>query len=118
MLSDVKWRYPRPVTTFAVQVLCVIATFVARAMLPRSSRPSRLVDVALASAGAYATVRLGSHSGWSKRFKHRVLDWFGGDVDDAQTWILGVAGGGGCLVVIRVVRDGIARLSRSPHVHQ
>ncbi|HYP45839.1 MAG TPA: hypothetical protein VEQ66_11670 [Propionibacteriaceae bacterium] len=38
-------------------------------------------------------------SGLSKKFKHTYLDWLGGDVDDAQTWMLSALGGGGTLVL-------------------
>jgi hypothetical protein len=61
--------------------------------------------VVLGSAGAYIAVRLGAHTGWSKRFKHEVLDRVGGDVDDAQTWMLATFASGTVLVLARLVRQ-------------
>lgn len=112
MLADVRWLYPRPVTTFAVETVCVICALVARSLLPSAWRPARLIWVALVSPGTYIVLRLGSHTGVSKRFKHTVLDWFGGDVDDAQTWMLAILSGAGILVAVRTVGRGLARLRR------
>jgi hypothetical protein len=111
-LRDVSWLYPRPVTTVAVQTVAVTTSLLACRALPPSWRPEGLVPLVLGSTGAYAAVRLGSHSGWSKRFKHGVLDWFGGDVDDAQTWMLAALASGGVLVLTQLCRraaDGIGR---------
>ncbi|MEY2521481.1 MAG: hypothetical protein QOJ66_46 [Ilumatobacteraceae bacterium] len=104
MLSEITWSYPRPITTVAVQSVAVTTTLAARAMLPRSWRPSGALPIIVASAGAYVALRVGSHTGRSKQFKHAVLDGLGGDVDDAQTWILGALGGGGVLVALRLLR--------------
>jgi hypothetical protein len=60
--------------------------------------------VLVASIGAYIALRLGSYTGMSKRFKHTYLDWFSGDVDDAQTWMLAAIGGGSVLVVLGQLR--------------
>lgn len=106
-LVDVKWSYPRPVTTLAVAAVAASCTVVARSLLPRTWRPERLSWVALASPGTYLVLRLGAHTGWSKRFKHTVLDWFGGDVDDAQTWMLGILSSGGILAVVQITRRGL-----------
>lgn len=108
LLAEVEWLYPRPVTTAAVQAVAVGTTLLARAVLPTSRRPSNVLWVPVASGGAYIALRLGDHTGWSKRFKHTVLDWFGGDVDDAQTWMLGTLSGGGVLVLAQLTRRGLA----------
>jgi hypothetical protein len=99
-----RWYYRRPATTAAVATVAVTSTLVGRALLPRCWRPSGIFPLAVASAGAYVAVRLGSVSGVSKYFKHTYLDWFGGDVDDAQTWMLGMLGGGSVLVAWQKVR--------------
>lgn len=111
LLADVKWLYPRPATTAAVQAVAVGTTLLARALLPATWRPSGALWVPVASSGAYLALRLGAHTGWSKRFKHTVLDWFGGDVDDAQTWMLGTLSGGGILVLAQLTRRGLASRS-------
>lgn len=94
-----RWYYRRPVTTAAVGAVAVMGTLLARAVLPPSAQPSGPGWVVVGSAGAYVTLRLGSVSGLSKKFKHTYLDWLGGDVDDAQTWMLSALGGGGTLVL-------------------
>jgi hypothetical protein len=106
-LVDMTWTYPRVVSTATVQAVAVVTTLLARRLLPRSWRPAGAVPVVIGSAGAYVTLRLGAHTGWSKRFKHTVLDAFGGDVDDAQTWMLGTFAGGGLLVLVQLIRRGI-----------
>lgn len=103
MLSEITWSYPRPITTVAVQSVAVTTTLAARAMLPRSWRPSGALPIVVASAGAYVVLRVGSHTGRTKQFKHTVLDGLGGDVDDAQTWMLGVLAGGCVLVAARLL---------------
>jgi hypothetical protein len=112
MMSEMPWHYDRTVSTVAVQAVAVITALLARALLPARWRPTRLWWVAPASAGAYVTIRAGAHTGWSKRFKHRVLDWLGGDVDDAQTWMLGMLSSGGILVVGQILRRSWAALLR------
>lgn len=113
MLIDVKWSYPRAITTLAVQAVAATCALVARSLLPPTWRPGRLYWVAVASPGTYAVLRLGAHTGWSKRFKHTVLDWFDGDVDDAQTWMLGVLSSAGILLLPQLVKRGL-RLINSP----
>jgi len=108
LITDVKWLYPRLVTTLAVQAVGVIATLLARALLPESWRPPGLIWVVVASVSAYVVLRLGAYTGWSKRFKHTILDWFGGDVDDAQTWMLGILSGGAVLVLVQLIRRAFA----------
>jgi hypothetical protein len=56
-----------------------------------------------ASGGTYIILRWAKYRGYSKTFKHTILDRFGGDVDDAQTWMLGTLGGGGVLLLGRLV---------------
>jgi hypothetical protein len=73
--------------------------------------------VVLGGTGAYVAVRLGAHTGWSKRFKHEVLDWFGGDVDDAQTWMLATFASGTVLVLARLVLRNGGRTAPRPSVH-
>lgn len=103
-LTDMPIRYPRGVTTGAVAAVAVICTLLVRALLPRAARPSGWLPVLVASVGAYMALRLGSYTGMSKRFKHTYLDWFSGDVDDAQTWMLAAIGGGSVLVVLGQLR--------------
>jgi hypothetical protein len=103
-LIDMPLRYPRGVTTGAVATVAVLCTLLARALLPRAARPSGWLPVLVASIGAYIALRLGSYTGISKRFKHTYLDWFSGDVDDAQTWMLAAIGGGSVLVVLGQLR--------------
>jgi hypothetical protein len=110
LLADVTWLYPRPVTTAAVAVTSTLGTLLVRALLPRRLRDGDLRSLAAASTGAYVVLRLGAHTGWSKRFKHSVLDWFGGDVDDAQTWLLAALSGGGILVALRALRSAVSRI--------
>jgi hypothetical protein len=107
-LSRVSWRYQRHSTTAAVATVAVISSLAARAMLPRTP-PAGAGSLLAATVGAYAVIRLGSASGLSKRFKHHWMDRFGGDVDDAQTWLLGTLGGIGTLVVLRAVRETVGR---------
>jgi hypothetical protein len=102
-LLKMPWFYQRRVTTAAVASVAVLSASAARAMLPRSSRPSGLLAWLAAIGGAYLALRLGSYTGMSKRFKHTYLDWFGGDVDDAQTWILGTLGGGSVLLFLQML---------------
>lgn len=98
------WLYPRRVTTVAVSAVALLGTLLARQLLPPSWRPAGPVWVVLASLGAYVVLRLDSRVGWSKRFKHAVMDWFGGDVDDAQTWAVAALAGGGVLVLVSLVQ--------------
>lgn len=107
-LRRMPWYYRRPVTTGAVATVAVLGTFLARALMPRSWRPTGSGWLIVGSAGAYAALRLGSYSGLSKRFKHTFLDWFGGDVDDAQTWMLAGLGGGSTLVLGQLVQRKLA----------
>ena len=104
LLADVRWLYPRATTTLAVQSVASITTLMAWSLLPHRLRPSDRLSLLAASAGSYAVLRLGAHTGWSKRFKHEALDRLGGDVDDAQTWLLGAIGGGASLVLIQFGR--------------
>lgn len=103
-LKNMPLRYPRGVTTGAVATVAVLCTLLVRALLPRTARPSGWLPVLVASFGAYMALRLGSYTGISKRFKHSYLDWFSGDVDDAQTWMLAAIGGGSVLVVLGQLR--------------
>jgi hypothetical protein len=109
-LSGLSWRYQRWSTTATVATVSVLSGLAARALMPRSTPPAGPFSVLAASAGAYVVLRLGSASGWSKRLKHEWLDRFGGDVDDAQTWLLGTLAGVGTLVLLRAARKAAARL--------
>jgi hypothetical protein len=104
LVHDVKWLYPRPVTTLAVLVVAVAATLLSRALLPDRWRPDGLAWVVPAALVAYASHRLLSFRGWAKGFKHTVLDWFGGDVDDAQTWLFAGLSGGAALVAVAALQ--------------
>jgi hypothetical protein len=89
----------------------VLTTLIARGLFPRSARPGALW-VAAASFFAYGVLRLDNHMQYSKRFKHAYIDRFGGDVDDAQTWILAGLSGGGALAIGQILR-GLFCVSRS-----
>lgn len=96
--------YPRRVTTGAVAATAVLCTLFARTLLPRSMRPSGRLPVVIASGGAYLALRTGSRSGLSKRFKHAYLDPLGGEIDDAQTWLVAALGGTGTLIALDRIR--------------
>jgi hypothetical protein len=98
------YYYPRPVTTGAVATVAVLTTLIARGLLPRSARPPGALWVVAASFFAYGILRLDNHMHYSKRFKHTYMDRFGGDVDDAQTWILAGLSGGAALAFGQVLR--------------
>jgi hypothetical protein len=98
------YYYPRPATTGAVATVAVLTTLIARGLLPRSARPPGVLWLAAASFFAYGVLRLDNHMHYSKRFKHTYIDRFGGDVDDAQTWILAGLSGGGALALGQVLR--------------
>lgn len=104
LLTGVGWTYPRPVTTLAVLVVCLLSSLTAWALLPQEWRPVGYGWVLLAGACAYVVLRIGAFTGWSKRFKHGVLDWFGGDVDDAQTWLLAGLTGAGVLLLVALAQ--------------
>jgi hypothetical protein len=109
-LPHLSWRYERWSTTATVATVAVLSGLAARALVPRTEPPAGPGSVLAASTGAYVVLRLGSASGWSKRLKHEWLDRFGGDVDDAQTWLLGTLAGVGTLVLLRAAREGAASL--------
>lgn len=97
------WRYPRAATTFAVLAVSVLGTLLAWAVLPPTWRPGAGWMLP-AAAAAYAALRLDAYAQVGKRVKHAVLDPLGGDVDDAQTWLVAALAGGGLLVLVQVVR--------------
>lgn len=99
LLADVRWLYPRPLTTVAVLGMGLLSALVVHALLPAGWRPG-LGWVLLAVPVTYVVHRLGSHTGLSKRFKHSLLDELGGDVDDAQTWLIAGLTAGGVLLVV------------------
>lgn len=105
---EVRWLYPRPVTTLAVLTVGLLGTLLARAVLPSSWTPPGLLWLVPAALVAYVAMVLGAYTGWSKAFKHTVLDWFDGYVDDAQTWMLAALAGGGFLVVVQLVRSALS----------
>jgi hypothetical protein len=108
LLTGVGWTYPRPVTTLAVLAVGLLSSLTVWALLPQAWRPSGLGWVLLAGCCAYVVLRIGAFTGWSKRFKHTVLDWFGGDVDDAQTWLLAGLAGAGVLVLVGLVQRALS----------
>lgn len=108
LLTGVGWTYPRRVTTVAVLGAAVLSSLLAWTMLPPSWRPAGLQWVLLAGLCAYVVLRIGAYSGWSKRFKHTVLDRLGGDVDDAQTWLLGGLTGAVVLVLVGLAQRGLS----------
>ena len=95
-----RWRYDRRVTTAAVLAVGLISSVVARALLPASWRPASLAWLLPAALVAYAVMRVDAKVYWSKRFKHAVIDRLGGDVDDAQTWVVAGLAGAAFLVVV------------------
>ncbi len=88
LLTREPWAYPRPRTTIAVCVVTVTTTVVGRSLLPAERRRSGTGPTLVASSLSYVVLRAGVRSGWTKHFKHTVMDRLGGDVDDAHTWIL------------------------------
>jgi hypothetical protein len=108
LVHDVRWLYPRPVTTLAVLTVAMLMTLLGRALLPETLRPPGPLPVVAATLMAYVALRLGAFTQWTKRFKHSVLDWFGGDVDDAQTWLLAALSGGTALVLIELLRRAVS----------
>jgi glycosyltransferase involved in cell wall biosynthesis len=105
-LRHVRWRYERPLTTAAVLVVGLLGSLLAYALLPDAWRPDSPAWALPAAAGAYVVLRLDAYKGWGKRFKHELMDRFGGDVDDAQTWVVAALAGGGVLVVVALVQRG------------
>lgn len=103
LLTGVGWTYPRPVTTLAVLFVGLLSSLLAWALLPAQWRPG-YGWVVLAALCAYVVLRVAAFTGWSKWFKHGVLDWFGGDVDDAQTWLLAGLTGAGVLVLVALAQ--------------
>lgn len=102
-LRSVRWWYPRPLTTLAVAVVALVTALLARAALPDGWRPASPLWVLPAAAAGYVALVVGSHKGWTKRFKHGVLDPIGGNVDDATPWLLGTLTGAAFLVVVALV---------------
>jgi hypothetical protein len=101
-----RWRYPRRVTTLAVLVVGLLGSSLAHALLPEGWRPSA-AWLPLAAVGAYCVLRLDAYLGLGKRFKHSVMDRFGGDVDDAQTWAVATLAGGAVLVVVALLQRAV-----------
>lgn len=114
LLKDLTWVYPRPATTVAVAGVSVATTVLARRVLPASARPESRISILPASLLAYLVLHIGSHTGRTKQFKHEVLDRFGGDVDDAQTWLLGAVSGGAALFVMRWLQRPGRRAGGAP----
>lgn len=112
-LRTLSWRYERWSTTTTVAAVSVLSGLAARALLPQTAPPSGPGSVLAASVGAYVMLRLGSASGWSKRLKHEWLDRLGGDVDDAQTWLLGTLAGAATLVLLRAAGRQVQRPTSS-----
>lgn len=103
LLADVRWAYPRRLTTVAVAAVALVGAALAWALLPSHWRPGSPLWLLLAASTAYVALRLGAHTGWTKRFKHELLDPLGGDVDDAQTWGLAVVVAAAVLAVVALV---------------
>lgn len=103
LVHDVKWLYPRPVTTAAVYAACVLSALLAWALLPAAGRPAAFWVLPAGVVG-YGVHRVSSWRGWSKRFKHALVDPLGGDVDDAQTWLVATLVG---LVVLTVLHAAL-----------
>jgi hypothetical protein len=99
-----RWRYERGVTTAAVLGVGLLSSLVARALLPASWRPASLAWLVPAALVSYAVMRVDAKVYWSKRFKHAVIDRLGGDVDDAQTWVVAGLAGAAFLVAVAVVQ--------------
>ena len=101
------WGYGRPLSTVAVLVVALLGSVLAWGLLPEQWRPGGAPWVLLATAVAYAVLRVAAYTGWSKRFKHEVLDRFGGDVDDAQTWLLAGLSGAAALAVVALAQRAL-----------
>lgn len=102
-LRSVRWWYPRRLTTAAVLVVSAIGAGLAFAALPESWRPASALWILPAALAAYVALVVGSHKGWTKRFKHELLDAVGGDVDDATPWLLATLTGFGFLIAVALL---------------
>lgn len=99
-LRSVRWWYPRRLTTAAVLVVAATGTVLAFAALPSGWRPASALWLLPATAVSYVALVVGSHKGWTKRFKHELLDPIGGNVDDATPWLLATVTGFSFLMVV------------------
>ena len=104
LVFEVQWLPARRTTAVAVLAVALLGTLLAQALLPRSRLPSGASWVILAAGVTYLWLRLDQHKGWSKAFKHRVLDTLGGDVDDVQTWAVAALVGGAVLLMIGLLQ--------------
>ena len=112
-LRRISWHYDRWSTTATVGTVSGLTGLAAWSMLPRGTAPDGPAAVVAAGVGAYVVVRLGFATGVSKHLKHEWLDRFEGDVDDAQTWLLGTLGGAATLVVLRGAGQRLGRAGRT-----
>ena len=82
----------------------VVHALLVRALLPAPRDPRAGCRCWWPASALMLHSGLAHYTGISKRFKHTYLDWFSGDVDDAQTWMLAALGGGSVLVVLGQLR--------------
>ena len=104
VLTRQRWAYQRRITTVAVLVVALLSSLLAFVLLPDAARPDGVAWVLPAAVLTYLVLRLDAHLGLSKRVKHAVIDPFGGDVDDAQTWFVAALVGGGVLLLIGLLQ--------------
>jgi hypothetical protein len=86
LTTGIDWFYDRPLTTVAVMVATVLATLIARRLLPASWRPGGVLPVVVAAVAAYAFLRISVSAGWTEFADHDILEKFEGEVDDFPTW--------------------------------
>jgi hypothetical protein len=103
--------YPDLLTTVAVMVLSVVATLLARRLLPESWRPSGWGPMLVAALGAYLFVRFGVATDASEFVDHDLLEPLGGEVDDSPTWLFAALGAIGTMVALRMLTRRTGRPS-------
>jgi hypothetical protein len=75
----------------------IVVTGLCWLLLPPGSRDRRPSVLVAAALSAYVAMRVGAESGVSEFLDHEVLEPFGAEIDDAQTWL---NGGTGALLVL------------------
>jgi hypothetical protein len=111
--SSMGWRYPSTVSSAAVAGVAGLTTWWVRALVPTQWRPTGVAPLVLGTGASYLSMRIGLFTGWTKTFKHGVVDPLGGDVDDATTWMVAAIGPAAVLSVLAAGRRAGARSSRA-----
>jgi len=108
LATGVDWFYPRLLTTVAIMVAVVLATLVARRLLPASWRPTGVLPVVVASVASYVFLRISVSAGWTEFVDHGVLEKFEGEVDDFPTWLFAAVGAAGVFLFVALVSRWVA----------